>query len=68
MFTATLAWAAFVFEGGTAAVAFDVHLKDRGVVDEPVDDGERLAIFAVRVSAGIESRCRAPRRDGICAE
>ena len=35
------AGAAFAFEGGAAAVAFDVHLEDGGVVDEPVDDGER---------------------------
>ena len=32
---------AFAFEGGAAAVAFDVHLEDGGRVDEAVDDGER---------------------------
>jgi hypothetical protein len=29
------------FEGGTAAVAFDVHLEDGGVMDEAVDDSDR---------------------------
>jgi len=31
----------FAFERGTAAVAFDIHLEDRGVMDEAVDDGDR---------------------------
>ena len=35
------AGAAFAFEGGAAAVAFDVHLEDGGVVNKAVDDGER---------------------------
>ena len=36
-----LAEAAFAFEGGTAAIALDIHLEDCGVVDEAIDDGER---------------------------
>ena len=32
--------ASFAFESGTAAIAFDVHLEDGGVVDEAIDDGE----------------------------
>jgi len=28
-------------EGGAAAIAFDVHLEDRRVMDEAVDGGER---------------------------
>src|SRR5712691_1234724 len=34
-------WAALAFEGDAAAIAFDVHLEDGGVVDEAIDDGER---------------------------
>src|SRR5215216_3266592 len=34
-------WPAFAFERGTATIAFDVHLEDRGVMDEAIDDGER---------------------------
>src|SRR5205085_10280223 len=33
--------AAFAFEGGAAAVALDVHLEDRGVVDQAIDVGQR---------------------------
>src|SRR4051812_25964282 len=32
---------ALSLESDAAAVAFDVHLEDGGVVDEPVDRGER---------------------------
>jgi hypothetical protein len=28
-------------EGGAAAIAFDVHLEDGGVVDKAIDDGKR---------------------------
>ena len=35
------AGAAFAFEGGAAAIAFDVHLEDGGVVDKAIDDSER---------------------------
>ena len=55
------AGASLAFEGGAAAVAFDVHLEDGGVVDEAVDDGERhrlvgedLAPFAERLVGGDE--------------
>src|SRR5580658_8043288 len=51
--------AAFAFEGGAAAVALDVHLKDRGVVDQAIDDGQRhrligedLSPFAERLVGG----------------
>src|SRR3954447_7829109 len=27
-------WPAFAFERGTATIAFDIHLEDRGVMDE----------------------------------
>ena len=27
--------------GGAASIAFDVHLKERGVMDKPIDRGER---------------------------
>src|SRR3954469_7164005 len=52
---------ALSLESDAAAVAFDVHLEDGGVVDEPVDRGERhggvredLAPFSVamRVASG----------------
>ena len=50
------AGAAFAFEGGTAAVAFDVHLEDGGVMNQAIDDGQRhrlvgedLAPFAERL-------------------
>src|ERR1700730_17146747 len=33
--------ASLAFERGTAAVAFDVHLEDGGVMDEAVDDSDR---------------------------
>ena len=33
--------AAFAFEGGAASVALDVHLENRGVVDQAIDDGQR---------------------------
>ena len=55
--------AAFAFEGGTAAVALDVHLEDRGVVDQAIDDGQRhrlvgedLSPFAERLVGGDEER------------
>ena len=32
--------AAFAFEGGATAIAFDIHLEDRGVVHQAVDDGD----------------------------
>ncbi len=31
----------FAFECGAAAIAVDVDLEDRGVVDEAIDGGER---------------------------
>jgi len=37
--------AAFVIEGGAAAIALDVDLQDGGVVDEPVDGGERHGVI-----------------------
>jgi hypothetical protein len=50
---------AFAFERSTAAVAFDVHLEDGGVMDEAVDDshghclvGEDLAPFAEGLIGG----------------
>ena len=53
------AGSALAFERGAAAVAFDIHLEDRGVVDEAVDDGDRhrkvpedLASFAKRLVGG----------------
>ena len=33
--------AALAVEGSAAAIAFDVHLQDRGVMDEAVDGRER---------------------------
>jgi hypothetical protein len=55
--------AAFAFERGAAAVAFDVHLEDGGVVDEAIDDGNRhrlvgrdLAPFAKGLVGGDEER------------
>src|SRR5712664_4818909 len=51
--------AAFAFEGGAAAVALDVHLEDRGVVDQAIDYsqrhrlvGEDLSPFAERLVGG----------------
>ena len=32
---------ALAIEGGPAAIAFDVHLEDSGVMHEEVDGGER---------------------------
>src|SRR4029077_19656447 len=34
------AWSTLAFEGGSAAIALDVHLEDRGVMNEAIDDGE----------------------------
>src|SRR5205823_1199682 len=36
---------ALAFERGAAAVALDVHLKDRGVMDEAVDDSDRHSLI-----------------------
>src|SRR5271169_4666582 len=36
---------ALAFEGGAAAVALDVHLKDGGVMDEAVDDSDRHSLI-----------------------
>lgn len=54
---------AFAVEGDAAAAALNVHLEDRGVVDEPVDGGQRhgrvgedLAPFAERLVGGDEDR------------
>jgi hypothetical protein len=30
--------ASLAFQGGTAAIAFDIHLEDGGVMDAAVDD------------------------------
>src|SRR3954453_9778191 len=38
-------WPAFAFERGTATIAFDIHLEDRGVMDEAIDDGERHCLI-----------------------
>ena len=38
--------ASLAFEGGAAAVAFDVHLEDGGVMDEAVDDSDRHCLVA----------------------
>ena len=53
--------AAFAVEGSAAAIAFDVHFEDGGVVNEAIDDGERhrligedLAPFAERLVGGDE--------------
>src|SRR5256714_10329762 len=35
---------ALAFECGAPAVALDVHLKDRGVMDEAVDDNDRPSL------------------------
>src|SRR2546429_5165482 len=35
---------ALAFERGAPAVALDVHLKDRGVMDEAVDDSDRHSV------------------------
>ena len=32
---------AFAVERGAAAIALDVHLEDRGVMNEAIDDGQR---------------------------
>jgi hypothetical protein len=40
--------ASFAFERGAAAVAFDVHLEDGGVVDEAIDDGDRHRLVGNR--------------------
>ena len=34
------AGAAFAFEGGAAAIAFDIHFEDGRVVDQPIDGGQ----------------------------
>jgi hypothetical protein len=39
------AWTAFAVEGGTATIAFDVHLEDSRVMDETVDGGERHSLI-----------------------
>jgi hypothetical protein len=51
------AGAAFALEGGAAAIAFDVHLEDGGVVNKAIDDGQRhrlvgedLSPFAERLA------------------
>jgi hypothetical protein len=51
--------ASLAFERSTAAVAFDVHLEDGGVMNEAVDDGDRhclvwedFAPFAKRLVGG----------------
>ncbi len=53
----------FAVEGGAAAIALDIHLEDRGVVDETVDRrqrhrlvGEDLAPFAEGLVGGNEQR------------
>ena len=38
--------AAFAFQGGAASIALDVHLEDRGVVDQAIDDGQRHRLVA----------------------
>jgi hypothetical protein len=38
-------WPAFAFERGTATIAFDIHLEDRSVMDEAIDDGERHCLI-----------------------
>jgi hypothetical protein len=38
--------AAFAVERGAAAIALDVHLEDRGVMDETIDDGEGHRLVA----------------------
>jgi hypothetical protein len=35
------AWSSFALDGGASAVAFDIHLEDRGVVNEAVHRCER---------------------------
>ena len=53
------ATASLAFERGAPAVAFDVHLEDRGVMNQAVDDSdghglvwEDLAPFAERLVGG----------------
>src|SRR3954464_15863701 len=43
-------WPAFAFERGTATIAFDVHLEDRGVMDEAIDDSERHCLIGEDLS------------------
>jgi len=37
--------ASLAFKRGAAAVAFDVHLKDGGVMNEAVDDSDRHSLI-----------------------
>ena len=53
----------FAFKRGTAAIAFDVHLEDRGVMNEAVNDSDRhrlvwkdLAPFAKGLVGGDQQR------------
>ena len=43
-------WPAFAFERGTATIAFDIHLEDRGVMDEAIDDGKRHCLVGEDLS------------------
>src|SRR4051812_45473177 len=47
-----LAEAAFAFEGGTAAIALDIHLEDCGVMNKGIDDGQRHGL--------VPETCRLP--------
>ena len=57
------ATASLSFKRGAAAVAFDVHLEDGGMMNQAVDDGDRhclvwedLAPFAERLIGSDEER------------
>src|SRR5215469_15645788 len=57
------ATASFAFQGGAAAIAFDVHLEDGGVMNEAVNDSNRhrvvredLAPFAKGLVGGDQQR------------
>jgi len=40
------ATASLAFERGAAAVAFDIHFEDGGMMDEAVDDSDRHCLVA----------------------
>jgi hypothetical protein len=42
--------AALSLDGGLAAIALDIHLEDRGVMDEAVDGGERHGLAGENLS------------------
>jgi hypothetical protein len=48
--------AALAFEGGFPAITLDVHLQDRGMVQEPVDGRQRHGLVGlILIDAALSS-------------